>query len=120
MPRRKAGVGQRWWIEELQAWRVIVARKYDKRQEHMLYGVRDGRCPEYPLGPVSADRARGRFFRARSLRRRDKRIRPAYLISRLPPQNAQQLPSRVKGDASPVLASCGSQGQGERWYVAAS
>lgn len=112
MPRRKADVGQWWWIENLGR-RVIVSIHHDKKQGR-LYGVRDGGCPEYPLGPVSADRDRGRFVRARSLKKRDKRIRPAYLTSHSRPQNAHHLPLGAKGDSSPVLASCGSQGQGGR------
>ena len=75
MPPPRAEIGQRWWIEGL-GWRVIRNRRSDKHGA--LYGVRDGRCPEYPLGPVSATRERGRFLRSRSLRRRDKRVRSAY------------------------------------------
>jgi len=68
MPKAKAQVGQRWWVERL-GWRVIVSIHHDKKQGR-LYGVRDGHIPEYPLGPVSGCRDRGRFLRSRSLIRR--------------------------------------------------
>lgn len=109
MPRPRAEIGQRWWIEGLGR-RVIVSIQHHKKQGR-LYGVRDGRCPEYPLGPVSAIRDRGRFVRARSLKKRDKRIRPAYLTSQSRPQNGRQPPLGLKRDSSLVLASCGSQGE---------
>jgi hypothetical protein len=73
MPPPRAQIGERWWVDGL-GWRVIVSIQHHKKQGR-LYGVRDAKCPEYPLGPVSADRARGRFVRSRSLRRRDKRLR---------------------------------------------
>lgn len=74
MPPRKANIGERWWVKRL-GWRVIVSIKEHGDKHGALYGVRDGNCPEYPLTPVSADRARGRFLRSRSLKRQDKRKR---------------------------------------------
>jgi len=99
MPKAKAQVGQRWWVDGL-GWRVIVSLHHDKKQGR-LYGVRDGRIPEYPLGPVSGCRDRGRFLRSRSLKRRDKRIRPAYLTSHSPLQNQRQLVAVAKAVLCP-------------------
>jgi hypothetical protein len=68
MPPPRAQIGERWWVDGL-GWRVIVSIQHHKKQGR-LYGVRDAKCPEYPLTPVSADRARGRFLRSRSLLRK--------------------------------------------------
>ena len=110
MPKAKAQVGQRWLIENMgpvkkdgrraSAWRVIVAIQHHKKQGR-LYGVRDGKIPEYPLGPVSGCRDRGRFLRSRSLIRRDKRIHPAYLTSQTALQNQRQLVAVAKAVLCP-------------------
>ena len=116
MPKPRAEIGQRWLIAQMGpvdkktgkrtgAWRVIVSLLHDKKQGR-LYGVRDGRIPEYPLGPVSGCRDRGRFLRSRSLKRRDKRIHPAYLTSQTCLQNQRQLVAVAKA----VL--CPQEGEG--------
>lgn len=56
MPPLRANVGERWWVDGL-GWRVIVGIRHDKKQGR-LYGVRDAKTPEYPLGPVSAESLR--------------------------------------------------------------
>ena len=102
MPNPRAEIGQRWWIQNL-GLRVIVSIHHHKKQGR-LYGIRDGRCPEYPLGPVSASRDRGRFVRSRYLKRRDKRMRTAYLTSQSRPCNQQEIGLAVNCDYSPALA----------------
>ena len=99
MPKPRAEIGQRWWIDGL-GWRVIVSIHHDNKQGR-LYGVRDGRIPEYPLGPVSGCRDRGRFLRSRSLKRRDKRIRPAYLKSQRASHNVRELVAVAKAVLCP-------------------
>lgn len=71
MPKPRAEVGQRWWIDGL-GWRVIVSLRSD--QHGRLYGIRHTSCA-YPLSPVSAVAGRGRYIRSRDLVRMARRCR---------------------------------------------